>query len=99
MLDVLKATPGVTDAKLGTSDYGGWMHPTLEYNAAEKAGGGIRRFDLQKPENPIQGPFEFMGVVSGLSTPGEDGPDLHVTNVVMQKWKAECGAHANIAFP
>ena len=99
MLDVLKATPGVTNPELGTWDYGEWPHPFLEFNVAEKAGAGARRFELQKPKDPINGPFEFMAVVSGLFTPGEKGPDTHVTDVVMQKWEAQCGAHAYIEFP
>jgi len=98
MLDVLKATPGVTDAALGTSDYGGWAHPYLEFNADEKAA-GPRRFDLQKPKDPVNGPFYFQAAVSGLFTPGDNGPDIHVSEIVMQKWQAQCGAQANILFP
>ena len=98
MLDVLKATPGVTNAELGTSDYWGWTHPYLEFNADEKAA-GLRRFDLQKPKDPVNGPFEFMAVVSGLLAPEENGPDLHVSEIVAQKWETQCGARASVLFP
>jgi hypothetical protein len=105
MLNVLKTTPGVTEEKLGMSNLGtmtdehGWIHPYLEYRASEKARWTRpTRFDLVKPQDAIRGPYDFESMFPGVFSVEEKGPDTHVTDVVVRKWKAQCGVHVSILF-
>jgi hypothetical protein len=87
MLKVLKTVPGVSEPRLGNATTGGWTHPFLEYRAAEESRWiQPTRFDVQKPDD---GHILFMGTLPGV------GPlDTHVTDVVVQQWKLQCGVAA-----
>jgi hypothetical protein len=87
MLKVLNTVPGVSEARLGTSTNGGWIHPFLKYRAAEESHWvQPTRFDLQKSD---KAKVWFMATLPGMGT-----LDTHVTNVVVQEWKQQCGVVA-----
>ena len=99
VLGVLQSTPGVSSPQVVTSKLDEWDRPYLEYFAGEKAHWyGPTRFYLQKSENPGNGPLEFWVYLFGLLVPGEE-MDLHITDIVMRKWQAQCGVHPVIVFP
>jgi hypothetical protein len=90
MLKVLKAVPGVTDPKLGTFSFAGSTWPYLEYRAAEGSSWvQPTRFAVhQAPDGNMRYPdggVVFMGML-----PGAMPIDLHVTDVVVEKWRAQC---------
>ena|ERR1700723_393968 len=89
MLKVLKTVPGVSEPRLDNATSGGWTHPFLEYRAAEGSHWvQPTRFDAQKT---TAGSFSFVGILPGM------GPiDTHVTNVVVEQWKARCGVEAMV---
>lgn len=93
MLDVLKTTPGVTEARLRVTGDGGWLHPYLEYRAPEEDGWQEpTHFEMQKSSRKDRSIF-FIAMVPGISgTP--DGPDQHVTNRVIRSWKDRCAVPA-----
>ena len=92
MLEVLKAMPEVSEPKLGVSTSDGWAHPFLEYRAEEALSKfNPIRFDAKKADH---GGFWFLAVKSGLGA-----PEFRVTDSVIQKWKVQCGADANVLFP
>jgi hypothetical protein len=87
MLKVLKTVPGVSEPRLGNVTTGGWTHPFLEYRAAEESRWiQPTRFDVQKRDD---GHILFMAMLPGMSA-----LDTHVTNVVVQEWKVQCGVAA-----
>jgi hypothetical protein len=92
MLKILKAMPDVIEPKLGATTTEGWVHPFLEYRAAE----ALTKFDPIRfvAEKSDNGGFSFLAVKSGLGS-----PEFHVTDVVIKKWKALCDANANVLFP
>jgi len=82
MFEVLKATPEVSDPKLGVTTSEGWAHPYLEYRAAEALSKfNPIRFDAKKAD---RGGFWFLAVKSGLGA-----PEFHVTEAVIKKWKVQ----------
>jgi hypothetical protein len=90
MLKVLKAVPGVSDPRLGSVTSEGWTHPFLEYRAAEETRWiEPTRFDVLKAG---QGPYSFTAVLPGIG----NGIDIHVTKIVMQRWKDLCGVDAMV---
>jgi hypothetical protein len=92
MLEILKTMPNVIEPKLGVTSSGGWVHPFLEYCAAE----ALTKFDPIRFDAKTDGSggFSFLAVKSGLGA-----PEFHVTDAVMKKWNARCGANANVLFP
>jgi hypothetical protein len=97
MLVVLNETPGITEGKLGISTFKGQPFPYVEYRAAEGASWEQpTRFDLHAPHDPNRGPFSFWGLVPGIcpALPGENCPDIHVTQDVVKGWKSRCGVAA-----
>ena len=96
MLAILKATPGVSGARLGVSTRGGWTHPFLEYRADEKTRWvQPTRFDLQKRADRNLGKYWFLAILPGLTAVGED-LDFHVTDAVVKAWKDQSGVQASI---
>jgi len=92
MFEVLKAMPEVSEPKLGVTTSEGWAHPFLEYRAAEALSKFYPiRFNAKKAD---RGGFWFLAVKSGLGA-----PEFHVTEAVIQKWKVQCSAEANVLFP
>jgi hypothetical protein len=96
MLQVLEATPGVHNAKLGISTSAGWAHPFLEYEPDEE----VRweqptRFEALRSSE--HGPYSFEAVMPGIFTPGKP-LDLHVTEEVIRRWKVQCGAETDLLF-
>ena len=92
MFEVLKAMPEVSEPKLGVATSEGWAHPFLEYRAAEALSKFYPiRFNAKKAD---RGGFWFLAVKSGFGA-----PEFHVTVAVIQKWKAQCSAEANVLFP
>ena len=90
MFQVLKVVPGVSDANVGTFTYAGATWPYLEYRAAERSRWEQpTRFAVhQAPDGKMRYPdggIVFMGML-----PGAMPIDLHVTDVVVQKWKTQC---------
>jgi hypothetical protein len=86
MLQVLKTTPGVSDPKI----YVDKDSTCLEYRPDEKAvwGGGLSGFCITtRTASP---PYQFEGSFPGLLGPGEEDADLHVTDVVVKKWREHC---------
>ena len=97
MYKVLKTVPGVTEPKLGYETSDGWTHPFLEYRAAEaNSWGGPMRFHAKKPDN---GKFWFLAITPGRILPAVGHVDIHVTDAVVDKWKAQCRVDANVLFP
>ncbi len=92
MLTVLKMVPGVSELRLDSDNRNGWNHPFLEYRAAEGLRGSQRmRFDAQKS---VEGYHWFLAYLSGMGN-----PQIHVTELVIQSWKTQCGVSANVIFP
>jgi hypothetical protein len=92
MLKVLKATPEVSESKLGVTTTDGWSHPFLEYRAAEALSDADPiRFDAKRSD---RGGYWFLAVKSGLGA-----PEGHVTDSVIKKWKTQCSVDANVLFP
>jgi hypothetical protein len=89
MFKVLKAAPGISEARLGKSTSAGLARPFLEYRAAEASRWKQpTRFTLEQSRD---GHSYFMAMLPGI------GPiDTHVTNVVVQKWKVYCGVEATV---
>lgn len=91
MLQVLRVVPGVSEPHLGSASSGGWTHPFLEYRADEESHWEQpTRFDAQQSNN---GAVYFRAVL-----PGVGRIDTHVTNLVVQKWKEQCGVEAVVVF-
>jgi hypothetical protein len=92
MLKILKAVHDVRDPKVGT----GIATPYVEYRAAENARwrNSPTRFVLQ-PAN--KGVIFFQAMLPGMTTVSSL-PDTHITNIVIKKWKAQCGVQAAILF-
>jgi hypothetical protein len=91
MFAVLKTVPGVSEPSMGISTSDGWTHTFLEYRATEHSSETQPiRFSARKSD---RGGYWFMAVRSGF------GVDLHVTEVVMKEWKAQCGVDTNVLFP
>jgi hypothetical protein len=92
MLKVLNVTPGVSESRLGSDDSQGWNHPFLEYRATEGLRGSqLMRFDAQKS---AEGRYWFLAYLSGWGN-----PEIHVTDLIIQNWKTQCGVSANVIFP
>jgi hypothetical protein len=92
MFRVLQTMPEVSEPKLGVTTSEGWAHPFLEYRAAEALSRTTPiRFSAKKADC---GGYWFLAVKSGLGA-----PESHVTGAVLQKWKAQCSADANVLFP
>jgi hypothetical protein len=92
MFEVLKAMHEVSEPRLGVTTSEGWAHPFLEYRAAEALSKfDPIRFDAKKAD---RGGFWFLAVKSGLGA-----PEFHVTDVVIKKWKVQCGVEASVLFP
>ncbi len=90
MLKVLKTVPGVSEPRLGNASSAGSTRPFLEYRATEASRWKQpTRFALQRSPD---GQVYFMAVLPGNVIPS----DTHVTNVVVQRWKAQCGADATV---
>jgi hypothetical protein len=94
MYEVLKTTPGVSEPKLGYVTSEGWTHPFLEYRA-EETNRWVQptRFEAQKADH---GKFWFLATLPGLIDPRIGHLDIHVTEAVVQKWKAQCNVDANV---
>ena len=91
MFSVLKAVPGVSEVAQGVETNEGWPHTFLEYRATEGSSSlQPIRFHAQKSD---RGGYWFLAVRSGFDV------DLHVTDVVMKKWKSECSVDSNVLFP
>lgn len=91
MLSVLKATPGVSEPRLGYVTRDGRIQPFLEYRAAEKSSWvEPTRFDAQRANT---GHLSFMAMLPGLGQ-----IDYHVTAAVVQGWKTKCGVEAFVLF-
>jgi hypothetical protein len=91
MLKVLNVTPGVSEPRLGSDDSHGWYHPFLEYLATEGLRGSqLMRFDAQKSAEG----YWFLAYLSGWGN-----PEIHVTKLIIQNWKTQCGVSANVIFP
>jgi hypothetical protein len=89
MLKILKTVPGVSEPRLDNATSGGWTHPFLEYRAAEESQWvQPTRFDAQKAAD---GSFSFVGIL-----PGTGRLDTHVTNIVVEQWKTQCGVEATV---
>jgi hypothetical protein len=98
MLKVLKTVLGVSEPKLGYATSEGWNHPFLEYRAEERnSWGKPMRFEAQKKVIPHQ--YWFLAITSGRVLPDIGHVDIHVTEAVMQQWKAQCNVDANVLFP
>jgi hypothetical protein len=92
MFKVLKAIPGVSEVAQGVETNEGWTHTFLEYLATEGSSSSRPiRFHAMKSD---RGGYWFLAVRSGFGV-----VDLHVTEVVMQKWKSECSVDTNVMFP
>ena len=91
MFTVLKAVPGVSEVAQGVETTEGWTHTFLEYRATERSS-SLRpiRFHAMRSD---RGGYWFLAVRSGFDV------DLHVTDIVMKKWKSECGVDTNVMFP
>jgi len=87
MLKVLKATPGVSEPRLGSTTSRGVTYVFIEYRAAEASSWKEpTRFVLQPSgANDIW----FLGLLPGMMP-----VDLHVTEVIVKKWKTQCGVEA-----
>lgn len=93
MLKALKTIPGVSQEVLGEAKSHGTTRPFIEYRAEEETRWEQpTRFTLQ-PSNGSR--FWFMAMLPGLVAPGSD-LDLHITNVVVKKWKTQCGVEADV---
>ena len=93
MLKALKTVPGVTEPKLGYVTNEGWTHPFLEYSAAEvNSWVQPTRFEAQKSDT---GKYWFLGSLPGVISPEIGDADIHVTEAVMKKWKAQCNVEVN----
>jgi hypothetical protein len=91
MLKALKAVPGVSQPRLGNATSGGWTHPFLEYRATEDSHWQQpTRFDLEKSD---EGRILFVAMLPGMGR-----IDSHVTDVVVQKWKEQCGVDVVVLF-
>lgn len=87
MLQVLKTTPGVSAPQIGTGNNGSMC---VEYRPDEKAvwDGPTAFCTDPKDAGP---PYQFMGDFPGIVSSAEEVPDMHVSEVVMKKWKDQCG--------
>ena len=92
MLKAVTTVPGVSKPTLGTTTIAGVAWPYLEYRAAE---GSHRdqpiRFTAHYSSDgslaPADSSIVFTAMLSGVGS-----VDLHVTDVVMQRWRGQCGA-------
>lgn len=93
MLKVLKATPGVSELKIGHAIVSGATVPFVEYRAAE-ATRWVQptRFTFIEAN---KGVVSFQTMLPGVVAIGSH-PDLHVTDVVAKKWQLQCGVHASV---
>lgn len=88
MFEVLQTVPGVTEPRLGYVTADGGTLPFLEYRAAEKSSWvEPTRFDARKTDD---GDYWFLAYLPGI---GEI--DSHITETIMEKWKAQCDVDAN----
>ena len=94
MLPVLKTTPGVHNAKLGVSTCQGWSHPYLEYEPEEKSR-WVEPTRFEAHRSSAQGPYWFLAMVPGITTPGK-ALDYHVSQEVVRRWKAQCRVDATL---
>jgi len=93
MLGILKATPGVTEARMEVTTDHGRTYPHLEFRA-DQEDRWVQPFRLE-PMNlsgDLKPPYIFMIRAPGIW--GPDGPDFHVTDAVMVKANSQCGVHA-----
>jgi len=88
MFDVLKSTPGVTEAKVGQSNEDGRTYPYVEFHAEQ---GWVQNFRFAPSDlfDKSQNAFTFLAGVSGLQDDASP-PDNHVSTAVLDKWEAQC---------
>lgn len=93
MLRVLKTVPGVSNPRMHIVTTGDVTQSFIEYRATE-ATRWVQptRFILHKTSD---GGIWFLATLPGILPPG-GSLDLHVTDAVMKKWKAQCGVDANV---
>ena len=90
MLQVLKGASGVTHPALGYKDAEGWRQPYLEYHSVQYPDWmEPTRFYMSKADSPENGPFEFETVVNGFLNVKDT-----TTNIVIDRWYAQCGVIA-----
>lgn len=103
MLNVLKATPGVEDAKLMTTNKNiwhrgdEWTHLNLEYSSLDKH--SLRHtilFEASKSHPADRDVYLFITILPiGMQTPGAPFQlDDWGTGKIEKEWKSKCGADA-----
>jgi len=93
MLKALEAIPGVSEPRLGNAESSGASIPFIEYRAAEATRWmQPTRFTFQ---GASKGVIWFETVLPGVMPVGSE-PDLHVTDVVTERWQLQCGVHASV---
>ena len=88
MYDVLKSMPGIREPRLGYVTREGWTHPFLEYRA-EETNSWVQPTHFEAKRNDL-GLYSFMALVPGMIDPRVGHLDIHVTDAVVEKWKAQC---------
>ena len=103
MLNVLKTTPGVQDAKLLITDKNiwhrgdDWTHPNLEYSSLDEH--GLRHtilFEASKSHPADRDVYLFTTILpTGMQTPGAPMRlDDWGTGKIEKEWKSKCSADA-----
>jgi hypothetical protein len=101
MVDVLKTVDGVTAPKAGYvwDSYSGPL-PFVRYSYPSRydhrATDVTFTADGRFLDDPAKG--QFMAGMSGLSSPGDEGPDDFGAKKIFKLWKDRCGVTGNISF-
>jgi hypothetical protein len=105
MLKVLMTVPGVSGPRQGITvgipgqvlpAPGRIPRPYVEYRAAEMARWTTpTRFIF---ESASKNEVYFQAMLPGMVTNPRSMPDTHITDIIIKKWKAQCGVQADILF-
>jgi hypothetical protein len=94
MYQTLKTMPGVSEPTLGYVTREGWTHPFLEYRA-EEANSWVQptHFEAKRADHDR---YYFLALVPGIVDPRVGYFDIHVTDAVVEKWKALCNVEVTV---
>jgi hypothetical protein len=100
MLGALKGVRGVSEPSVSFSrDLIFERRPFVRYTYP--GSNGTRRAVTFAAEGRLADParWRFVAKISGLYSPGENGPDLFGADNVIELWKQRCAVNAVIEFP
>jgi hypothetical protein len=94
MYETLKTMPGVSGPTLGYVTREGWTYPFLEYRGEEaNSWAQPTHFEAKRADHDQ---YYFLALVPGIIDPRVGHFDIHVTDAVVEKWKARCNVKVTV---